>query len=324
MEDMVTVTTHPFSDLTVIGRMPPQEALEKLKEMGEEGIPLAGTAAGEAPSNRYIWPFSDRAWQHTAHAFGFLPIDGKRAPGSISGIGNIDADSSLKNNKVKITLNRFRVADYPGRGNHRVLIDFYARNQVQDQTEDLHFNATYRVRDGERAPIAGYPIFLGLNVGANGLAFHCHTVNVKNDDDQSLLDFLDSDVFKAGLKLTTSLQPAIAPLASMALGLTKSIARRNQNVSVQDFYLGLDFEGTAMGARLAQGDYIAVQIPESFKRSWRWEDWAYDPESGMIVEKNTPDKLVPFNYLVFGVSRYEDETNFAADSKAKVLTRRKR
>ena len=75
-------------------------------------------------------------------------------------------------------------------------------------------------------------------------------------------------MFKAGLRLAETAQPAIAPLAGMALGLTRSIAQRNRNVSVQDFYLGLDFAGTSMGARLAQGDYIAVQIPEALKVVW--------------------------------------------------------
>jgi len=188
-----------------------------------------------------------------------------------------------------------------------VLFDFFARNQVPGRPEDLHFNATYRVREGERAPIAGYPIFVGLGVGSEGVAFRCHTVNVKNDADEAFLDMLEGDAFRSGLKLATAAQPAIAPLTGMALALTKSIARRNRNVSVQDFYLGLDFTGTAMGARLAEGDYIAVQIPESFQRVWRWEDWVYDPPSGLIVAASDPDQLIPYNYVVFGVSRYEGD-----------------
>lgn len=300
----------PFDDVPVIGRLGPAQAAAKLRELGDDA---AATQLEEMHQERVAtysgqdwWPFRDRAWQHTAHTFGFLRSS---VPGAamepIQSIGNITADSDLKNGRIKITLNRLRVADYPGRGIHRILVDFYARNQVQGQTEDLHFNATYRVREGERAPIAGYPIFVGLNVGSEGVAFHCHTVNVKNDADETFLNFLEGDVFKAGLKLAATAQPAIAPLASMALGLTKSVAQRNRNVSVQDFYLGLDFAGTTMGARLAQGDYIAVQIPESFQRVWRWEEWMYDQASGMIVAKGDPDRLIPYNYLVFGVSRYE-------------------
>lgn len=217
------------------------------------------------------------------------------------------ADASLKNARIKITLNRLRIADYPGSGAHRVLIDFYARNQVPGQPEDLHFNATYRVREGERAPIAGYPIFVGLNVGSEGVALRCHTVNVKNDVDEAFLDFLEGDVFRAGLKLAATAQPAIAPLAGMALGLVRSVAKRNRNVSVQDFYLGLDFAGTDMGARLVQGDYIAVQIPETLKVVRRWDDWLYDPAIGQIVATDDPAQLIPYNYVVFGVSGYDGD-----------------
>jgi hypothetical protein len=102
--------------------------------------------------------------------------------------------------------------------------------------------------------------------------------------DEAFLDFLEGDTFKSGLKLATTTQPAIAPLAGMALALTKSIAKRSRNVSVQDCYLGLDFAGTAMGARLAAGDYIAVQIPESLQRVWFWDDWVYEPRTGLIEQ----------------------------------------
>ena len=50
----------------------------------------------------------------------------------------------------------------------------------------------------------------------------------------------------------------------MALGLAKTIGKRHRNVPVQDFDLGLDFSTIPLGARLAEGAYLAVQIPESF------------------------------------------------------------
>ena len=222
-------------------------------------------------------------------------------------VGEAQADASLKNARINVALNVLRVADYPGGGTHRVLFDFYARNQVPGASEDLHFNAAYRAREGERAAVRGYPIFVGLGVGAVGVAFHFHTVNVKNDADEAFLDFLEGDAFKAGLKLATTAQPAIAPLTGMALALTKSIAQRNRNVSVQDCYLGLDFARNAMGARLAVGDYIAVQIPETLQRVWDCEDWVYEPRAGLIVSRADTNALIPYNYVVFGVSRYEGE-----------------
>jgi hypothetical protein len=307
--------TDPFGDLPVLGALPPEQAMTKVREVGEDtaaarieertrGLPPETFHGGLAD----WWPFRDRAWQHTAHAFGFLAIDGVGAGlRPIQAIGTVQADPTLRGGRVKIALNQLRVADYPGGGTHRVLFDFYARNQVPGGAEELHFNATYRVREGERAAIAGYPIFIGLNVGSEGMAFRCYTVNVKNDADEAFLDMLEGDVFKGGLKLATAAQPAIAPLTDMALGLTKAVAKRHRNVSVQDFYLGLDFAGTGMGARLAQGDYIAVQLPENLRRVWRWDDWVFDPNSGLIVDQADNDKLIPYNYAVFGVSRYDGD-----------------
>jgi len=304
--------TTGFGNLPVIGALPRRDAAAKLREIGEtEAADALDLSDKEIPlvfrgRNSNLWPFRSRAWQHTAHAFGFLaPSRSGAKVLPIRHVGEIEADESLRNGRLKVTLNRLRVADYPGSGSHRVLFDFYGRNQAGDNAEDLHFNAAYRVREGEQAPIVGYPIFVGLNVGSEGLAFHCHTVNVKNDTDQAFLEFLESDAFRTGLKLAEIAQPAIKPLSNMAMALTKALAKRHRNVSVQDFHLGLDFEGTAMGARLAVGDYIAVQIPETSERVWRWDDWVYEPASGAIVALDNREELIPYNYLVFGVSRYQ-------------------
>lgn len=294
----------------VLGKLRPAQAAEKLREVGEIKAAAALETAAETKTFgvRGIWPFQDKPWQHTAHAFGYLA---PAPPGSdtlpIKHAGNIQADLSLKKSRVKITLDCLRVAAYPGGGTHRILFDFYAQNQVPGNVEHLHFNATYRVLEGERAAILCYPIFVGLNVGTEGVAFKCYTINVKNDDDEALLGFLESDVFKTGLRLVSTAQPAIAPLSGMAVALTKSVASKHKNVPVQDFYLGLDFTNIATGARLATGSYLVVQIPESLRSVWDWNDWVYQPTSGQIVNKDDPKKLIPYNYLVFSVSRYEED-----------------
>ncbi len=306
--------SNPFDDLPVIGNRSPEEAARILRDLGDEETAAALASAGEGSptcpatyGGRWWWPFQDKPWQHTAHAFGHLapaPPGDKMLP--IRHAGNIEADPSLKNGRVKISLDCLRVAAYPGNGVHHVLFDFYAQNQVSGKTvEHLHFNATYRAREGERAAILGFPIFIGLNVGSEGVAFKCFTVNVKNDQDEALLDFLDSDVFKGGLKLIKTAQPAIAPLSGMAVGLTKSLASRHKNVPVQDFYMGLDFTNIPTRARLAEGSYIAVQIPEMMATIWDWADWVYHPGTGQIVKEDDNRTLIPYNYLVFSVSRYE-------------------
>jgi hypothetical protein len=299
-----------FDDLPVLGKLPADQAAAKLREAGENDAAAALEAGQETPARTFggpkWWPFQDRPWQHTAHAFGYLaPASVGGAPLAIQHAGNIAADPVLKNSRIKITLDRLRVAAYPGGGMHRVLFDFYAQNQVLGEVEHLHFNATYRVREGEQAAILGYPIFVGLNVGSEGVAFKCFTVNVRNDQDEALLGFLDSDVFKAGLKLASTVQPAIAPFSQMALGLTKSVATHNRNVPVQDFYLGLDFSPIPMRARLAEGSYLAVQIPEALQTVWDWNEWVFNPANGQVVNKAEPGQLIPYNYLVFSVSRQD-------------------
>ncbi len=301
-----------FDDLPVIGKLPPSKAAAKLREVEDsksasapESLDGAPESGASAYGKDFAWPFQNQPWQHTAHAFGYLaPASASSGPRPIDHVGNIAADGALKNRRVRITLDGLRVAGYPGFGDHRILFDFYAQNQLPGQVEHLHFNATYRVREGERAAILGYPVFVGLSVGLTGVAFKCYTVNVRNDADERFLEFLDADVFKAGLKLATTFQPAIAPLSGMALGLTRSVAARHRNVPVQEFYLGLDFTQIGTGARLAEGSYIAVQIPEKLRTVWDWSDWEFNPNNGQVVGKSDPSKLIPYNYLTFGVTRY--------------------
>jgi hypothetical protein len=304
-----------FDDLPVLGALPPEAAAAKLREVGEtEAATALETAPGEvkrgtaSEKRGFKWPFWNRAWQHTAHAFGYLapaPPGNELLP--IQHAGNIAADATLKNARIKITLDRLRVADYPGGGRHQVLFDFYAQNQVPGDVEHLHFNATHRVQEGEQAAILGYPLFVGLNVGTEGVAFKCYTVNVSNEADEAFLGFLDSDVFKEGLKLAATVQPAISLFSETALGLTKAIATRNRNVPVQDFYMGLDFSAISTRARLAEGSYLAVQIPETIQAVWDWSQWVYNPVSGRVVNKDDGRQLIPYNYIVFSISRYEGD-----------------
>jgi hypothetical protein len=302
-----------FDDLPVLGKLPAAQAAAKLREMGESGLAVALEASQDAEHLTYArhkgwWPFQDKPWQHTAHAFGYLA---PTKPGNVSlpikHAGNIAADMTLKNARIKITLDRLRIADYPGGGTHHILFDFYAQNQVPGNVEHLHFNTIYRVREGEQAAILGYPIFVGLNVDEAGVAFKCYTVNVKNEADETFLSFLESDVFKAGLKLTSTMQPAIAPLSEMAFALTRSVASRRRNVPIQEFYLGLDFSSVPTRARLCEGAYLAVQIPETFQSMWDWSDWVYNPSSGQVVSQVDRQQLIPYNYLVFSISRYHED-----------------
>lgn len=298
-----------FDDVPVIGKMPPAAAAAKLREMGEFVPPPDpdGSDDDGGPhgiGSRGGW-FRTKLWQHTGHAFGHIaPAAAADRPLPIRHAGAIAADASLRGARIKVTLDRLRIAEYPGGGTHHVLFDFYAQNQVgSGDVEHLHFNATFRGRQGESAAVIGHPLFVGLKVGDEGVAFKCFTVNVKNDQDEALLGFLDSDVFRAGLRLAATAQPALAPLASMASGLAKGMAGRHRNVPVQDFYMGLDFSAVATRARLAEGSYLAVQVPEDELPAWDWGQWAYHPASGQVVAASDSSQPLKYNYAVFGVSR---------------------
>jgi hypothetical protein len=77
-------------------------------------------------------------------------------------------------------------------------------------------------------------------------------------------------------------------------------------ITVQDFYMGLNFGNILTRARLAEGSYLAVQIPETLETVWDWSDWLYNPNNGQGVNRIDPKQLIPYNYLVFSISRYED------------------
>jgi hypothetical protein len=300
-----------FDDLPVIGELSPIDAARKLRELGDErtaSILDAATEPGVArrgtfAESRGLWPFRDRAWQHTAHVFGYIPPRSGAGPATPIAAAEIDADTGLRGSQVKVTLDAMRVADYPGSGTHRILFDFYAQNQLRRAVEHLHYTLTLRVREGQAAAVVGYPIFLDLTVGGEGLCLKCFTVNVKNDADEVVLRALESDVLRNGLRLAATVQPAIATVSGFALGLTKAIASRNRNVPVQDFYLGLDFSDIASRGRLAVGSYVAVQVPGEALAAWDWDDWQYRSPSGHLVSAAAPERLPPYNYVVFSVSR---------------------
>jgi hypothetical protein len=130
-------------------------------------------------------------------------------------------------------------------------------------------------------------------------------VNVLNEGDEALLRFLDGDAFKNGLQLLTTAQPVLAPFVALTVSLTQTIAGRNKNVPVQTVDMGLDFSNLPMRPKLAEGSYIAVQIPETTRSVWSWAGWRYDPVNGNLVSAQDRGLLIPYNYFVLSVSRYQ-------------------
>lgn len=290
--------TEWLDDIPVAGALSDEALSEKL---GEPVTTPVAVPSARGPGGRFMfeWLVGVPAWRHTAHSFGFIPA-GATGPSAIQHVSQVLPDLSLKDARLRISLDCMRVASYPGSGTHRVLFNFFTQNRTRAKLEDVNFNATYGIREGESAAVLNYPIFVNVAPPETGLVIRCFTVNVRNDNDESFLDLLESSAFKLGLHLAATAQPALAPLSAFAVGMTRAIAERHRNIAVQDIYLGLDFGGAPTGARLAIGSYIAVQMPGTFLRSWHWSDWSFHPDSGQIV--NPDGQLIPLNYLVIGVS----------------------
>lgn len=296
-----------LQDIQIIGEYEESEQLvSKLVELNDpEALKIERSQSkGVDDILNFFSSTSNQPWSHTTHQFGYIAPrpNGSVENQAIQHPGTLQTDVSLKNSQINIRLDRLHIYKYPGGGTHNVLVTFAARNQIGESQESVTFSQIYRVPESNSAGIAGYPIFAGLNVGHQGLAFECSTINVKNDEDEAVLQVLESPIFQSGLKLLTTAQPAIAPFTAMSLGVVKYLAQRHKNVAVQKLYLGLDFESAAMGIRLAEGNYIAVQVPT--ETSIDWDKWTYKPTLGTIVHKadNSP---LEYNYLVFRVSRYQ-------------------
>lgn len=293
-----------YNDTKAIGEYEGTSLIERLEQIAGISEHL-DESKGPNEFLSFLGGVKQQPWMQATHQFGYIPLrqPGSTEPQEIQYPGAIAADATLKNNRINIRLDRLRVHKYPGSGTHNIMVNFAARNQVAEAQETVTFSQTYRVGEGQTAGVAGYPIFIGLNVGAQGVAFEGSTVNVNNEADQAILAALESPPFQSGLSLLTTAQPAIAPFTEITLGVVKALAKRTENVPVQKFYLGLDFEDAPLGIRLAEGNYLAVQVPS--ETAIEWHKWVYRPDIGTIVHKADSSETLPYNYLVFRVSRYE-------------------
>jgi hypothetical protein len=299
----------------VIGRWPTDDAVARLRELGAEekaGELEAFEARSAAEAQGPVWDwmkslFETPAYKHTSHSVGYIENipTGTTTPIDVQDAGTIAADNSLRDQRITLSLMSLRTWNYPGHGTHNILLNFEARNQAPDGAEPVAFNLSAQSRDGQQAGVLNYPIFVGLKVGKEGVAFEGRTVNVSNDADKTVLDVMDSDLFRSGLQLLETAQPVIKPFTSLGVGLARAMAKRNENIPVQFFKLGLDFSQTAMGTRLRTGLYLIAQVPEARvgQKGMDWNDWVYLPSQRTIARRTNHVQPLPVNFVAIGVRR---------------------
>lgn len=291
-----------FDDIPVVGAMSDDQALAKLIEVGD--VDATEQAPPQAGAEAFALWNRGRPCKYTAHVFGHIGEVNGGDQLLVRSVSELDPDLSLRSQPLRIALGKMGVVDYPGGGTHVVLFDFAARHYTTtSEVEHLHYNVVVRVMEGQRAGLLNIPIFIGLNPGNEGVALRGYTVNVKNEQDEELMRLLDSGVVRNGLHLLQAAQPALAPLSQMAYTITKTLAVHNRNVPVQSFELGLDFAKGPYGAVLRTGAYVAVQVPPELEYAWDWETWVYDPRRGDIVNRRDTSCGLPYNHIVFTVSR---------------------
>lgn len=297
-----------FSSSLPIGDLPLNEIQQILLEIGEKPVQSDGRASRLADASALSTILTrNRKWIRTSHVFGYIaPIQTLE---SINDVGKIEAGLSLKNSRVNIRLNAVRVADYPGwnllgPGRNRILFDFFADHHGNQFDGRLHFSDVFEGLQGESVGVRGAPIFTGLGVGPGGIVFGCRTVSVNNSSDEALLSFFKSDVFRNGLNLIAGMHPVIELFSTMSQGIVDGVEKHSRkNQKVQEFIIGLDFEKTPGGARLAEGAYVIVQVPRELEASWNWGEWIYDWNRASIVSRHNQDKLIDWNYIVIGISK---------------------
>jgi hypothetical protein len=284
-----------------LGAMAPAEIGEYLRLIKDYEGAAAFVPGGVAPQGRSLF---DRAYLQTGMIIGFIDPARSGPAADIAPLSAIREDTRLIGKQVKIALDKFYVHSYPGRGNHLILCEFAGKNQVAGETEELRFALRFEAADRSGASVSGVPIFLGLTVGANGIAFVGKTVNVRSAEDGVILEAIDSPAFKSGLALIAVAQPALKPLAGLASAAVKAVAKRSDNRQIHTFNLGLDFGGSATSARLRLGTYIVVQSNET---NWDWSQFYWEADTQNI--KSRLNREVPAaNYMAFSVTEYSATT----------------
>lgn len=283
-----------------LGMMPAKAIIGYLREIGDDDAADALSQSG--PGGQMLGlNWGNEVWGNTGMLLGFItPMEGDN-PGTILNASTLAPDPALKGTRIKITLDRFYVHRFPGRGRHKILMEFTGKNQIHGDAEELRFALTTESGDKAGAPVHGTPIFLGASVGNNGISFEGNIINVESDQDETLLSALGSGPFKQGLSLLTTAQPALRPFVGLAQSVVAAVLKRSRNKPIYSFKLGLDFDTSQTAAKLRHGSFVVIQGDEA---SWSWHDVRWNADSQQIV--NNYDNLpIELNYLIFRVSAYD-------------------
>ena len=132
-----------FSEYPLAGNLPNEEKINLLEAIGDIDTANEIASFSSSTDTKSIFGKSFtrnlKPWEYTSHTFGFLPASPQTKDLlPLYNAGQIKPDKSLRNAAVNIRLDKLRVSDYPGSGEHHILFDFYAQNSLEgNQKEHL-------------------------------------------------------------------------------------------------------------------------------------------------------------------------------------------
>lgn len=284
-----------------LGAQNPKAVIQYLRDIGDdEAAAKLHTKGGTGQGLGLSW--FDQVYGHTGVLIGYIPATATKAVSDIENAVTLPPDPTLKNTRVKITLERLYVHCYPGRGQHEIICEFTGKNQAGGEREEMQFALTTQANDGAAASINGAPIFLGVTVGNNGIAFEGRTINVGSKGDEDFVAALSGGPFRDGLSLLTTVQPALKPFVGLASSVVGAILKRSKNKQIHSFNLGFDFSESQTSVALRHGSFAIIQTDD---HEWDWSKLAWNAGSQRIVWKDT-GASIPFNYLVLKISPFEE------------------
>jgi len=284
-----------------LGAQNPKAVIKYLREIGDDEAADKLDARGGTGQGLSL-PWQDQVYGYTSLLIGYIPAQPTKTMAAIENAVLLPPDPTLKNSRVKITLEQLYVHCYPGRGQHEILCEFTGKNQAGGEQEEMQFALTAKANDGAAASINGAPIFLGVTVGNNGIAFEGRTINVGSKGDEDFLAALSGGSFRDGLNLLTTVQPALKPFVGLASSVVGAVLKRSKNKQIHSFNLGLDFSEGQTSVALRHGSFAIIQTDD---HEWDWSKLAWNVDSQRIVQNDT-GAVIPFNYIILKISPFDD------------------
>src|SRR3972149_1784446 len=148
-----------YPNYKTFGELSQKEREQYLKEIGEK-LPENKKTIIKDTKGFVFFEYKRMPYEHTECQIGYLPF--VATPDNnlrdVQPSQSIQADSTL--NRIDVRLDRLRVYDYPGSGNHQVMFTFQAHNRAMAAVHQVSgwWWRVYPGRPSGRAGIAGYPI----------------------------------------------------------------------------------------------------------------------------------------------------------------------